>query len=324
MNMSDPASEFGLIDWIRQRERADRNPWTKQGIGDDCAILDVGARSNLLVTTDMLMDGRHFRLQTDGPERVGYKALGVNLSDIAAMAGVPRAALVAVALPQAGATQLARGLYAGMATLAERFGVDLVGGDTNAWDGPLVVSVTLIGEATARGAVCRNGARPGDAILVTGPLGGSLHAGRHLRPEPRIAEALALHEAAPLHALIDISDGLSLDLSHILAESGGLGAVLDETAIPIHGDAHELSRIDGVPALAHALHDGEDFELCVVVSAGDSARLLAMTEAPASLFRIGEITGAAGLKVRAADGQIRLISPRGFDHFRAGPSSFVE
>ena len=101
MPESEPTSEFALIDWIRQRERARavRSPWTKLGIGDDCAILDVGPRVDLLVTTDMLMDGRHFRLEEDGPERVGYKALGVNLSDIAAMAGVPRAALVAVALP---------------------------------------------------------------------------------------------------------------------------------------------------------------------------------------------------------------------------------
>ena len=228
-------------------------PWTKLGIGDDCAILDVGPRSNLLVTTDMLMDGRHFRLEADGPERVGHKALGVNLSDIAAMAGVPRAALVAVALPQAGASELARGLYDGMTVLAEQFGIDLVGGDTNAWDGPLVVCVTLIGEATSRGPVCRNGAKAGDAILVTGALGGSLHAGRHLRVEPRIAEALALHESAPLHAMIDISDGLASDLSHILVESGGLGAVLEETAIPIHSDAHEMSRNDGVSALDHAL-----------------------------------------------------------------------
>src|ERR1017187_1200211 len=142
MGAPNPASEFGLIDWIRQRERALRSPWTKLGIGDDCAILSAGSRCDLLVTTDMLLEGRHFRLEVDGPERVGYKALGVNLSDIAAMAGVPRAAVVAIALPQAGAVQLARGLYAGMATLAERFGVDLVGGDTNAWDGPLVVSVT--------------------------------------------------------------------------------------------------------------------------------------------------------------------------------------
>jgi thiamine-monophosphate kinase len=317
MAASDPTSEFGLIDWIRERARASRSPLTKLGIGDDCAILDVASRLDLLVTTDMLMDGRHFRLEEDGPERVGCKAIGANLSDIAAMAGVPRAAVVAIALPRAGAGDLARGIYAGLAPLAERFGVDLIGGDTNAWNGPLVISVTLIGEATARGAVCRSGARPGDAILLTGALGGSLHSGRHLHPEPRVTEALLLHESASLHAMIDISDGLASDLPHILTESGGLGAVLEESAIPIHRDAQEMSRLDGVPAIEHALADGEDFELCVVVSAEDAARLLADPPAGTTLFRIGRITEAPGLELRTHEGSLRPISSRGFDHFRA-------
>jgi thiamine-monophosphate kinase len=317
MSASEPESEFGLINWIRNRERAAgfRSPWTRLGIGDDCAILDVGPRSTLLVTTDMLMDGRHFRVEHDAPEEVGHKALGVNLSDIAAMAGMPRAAVIAVALPRTHATQIARGIHAGMAPLAERFGVDLIGGDTNAWDGSLVISVTVIGEATKRGAVRRGGAKAGDAVLLTGPLGGSLHAGRHLRVEPRINEALTLHERAPLHAMIDISDGISSDLPHILAESGGLGAVLDESAIPIHADATITSRIDGRSPLEHALHDGEDFELCVIVSAADAARLLADPALPVRLFRIGEITEAPGLKLRSPGGELKPISPRGFDHF---------
>jgi len=318
MNEPIPTTEFALIDWIRQRERLRTGAWTKLGIGDDCAILVPSPGSDLLVTTDMLMDGRHFRLEEDGPEAVGYKALGVNLSDIAAMAGIPRAALVAVALPRLGAVRLAQGLHIGMRKLAERFGVDLAGGDTNAWDGPLVISVTVLGEATARGAVRRAGARPGDVILVTGPLGGSMFAGRHLRPEPRITEALALHQAAPLHALIDISDGLSSDLAHILAESGGLGATLDAATMPIHADAHELSRRDGTLALDHALNDGEDFELCVVVAADQAARLMAAPPAPAALYRVGEVTRAPGLRLRAEGGQLRPIEPKGFDHLRPG------
>ncbi len=310
--------EFGLIDWIRQREEPRPGSWTKLGIGDDCAIVQPNPGFALLVTTDMLMDGRHFRLAEDGPRAVGYKAMGVNLSDIAAMAGVPRATVVAVALPRAGAAPLAREIYHGMRELADRFGVDLIGGDTNAWDGPLVISVTVLGETTARGAVRRGGARPGDAILVTGPLGGSLFAGRHLRPEPRIVEALALHEAAPLHALIDISDGLSSDLNHILTESGGLGAILDAQSIPVHADAHEMSRHDQVPALDHALNDGEDFELCVVVAAADLPGLLAAAPAVAPLHRVGTVTGAPGLWLRDRDGHERPITPRGFDHFRVG------
>jgi thiamine-monophosphate kinase len=316
MAAREPNSEFELIDWIRQRSRARAQPGTKLGIGDDCAILDVSSRTKLLITTDMLMDGRHFRLDLHGPEAVGHKALGVNLSDIAAMAGVPRAVVVAVALPRGGAIEVAQGIHRGMMALAERFDVDLVGGDTNAWDGPLVVAVTLIGEATERGAVCRSGAKPGDAILVTGALGGSLHSGRHLRVEPRVAEALALHAAAPLHALIDISDGLSSDLSHILTESGGLGAILDETAIPIHPDAREISLFDGRSALEHALSDGEDFELCAVVPAADLARLLADPPEGARLFRVGEITSAPGLMLRSSGGNLAPITPRGFDHLK--------
>jgi thiamine-monophosphate kinase len=314
MNESAPTSEFALIDWIRRREQTRTSTFTKMGIGDDCAILRASPGCELLVTTDMLMDGRHFHLERDGPEAVGYKAMGVNLSDIAAMAGIPRAAVIAVALPQTAAVAVARGLHDGIRTLAERFSVDLVGGDTNAWDGPLVISITLLGETTLRGALRRAGAKPGDAILVTGPLGGSLASGRHLRPEPRIVEARALHEATSLHALIDISDGLSSDLSHILAESGGLGAILDLDAIPIHADARAMSLRDGISPLEHALNDGEDFELCVAVAADQAAWLMAAPPAPALLYRIGEVTGTPGLLLRTPGGTIQPIQPRGFDH----------
>jgi thiamine-monophosphate kinase len=234
------------------------------------------------------------------------------------MAGIPRAAVVAVALPRRTAVEVAQGLHAGMHILTQRFGVDLVGGDTNAWDGPLVISLTLLGEATARGAVRRAGAKPGDAILVTGPLGGSLFAGRHLRPEPRIYEALALHKAAAIHAMIDLSDGLSSDLGHLLAESGQVGAVLDAAAIPIHPDASELSLRDGVSALDHALNDGEDFELCLAVSPADAALLMAAPPAPAELYRIGVVTDTRGLQLRTLDGRSKPIEPGGFDHFRSG------
>jgi thiamine-monophosphate kinase len=275
----------------------------------------------LLVTTDMLMDGRHFRLAGDGAEAVGYKAMGVNLSDIAAMAGVPRAALVSVALPRGEAVAIAQALHAGLRGMADRFDVDLVGGDTNAWEGPLVVSVTVLGEATPRGPVRRSGARPGDVILVTGPLGGSLYRGRHLRPEPRVREALALLGAATLNAMIDLSDGLSADLAHILDESGGLGAILDATAIPIHVDAIDQSQgqADGLTPLDHALQDGEDFELCVVCPADDARKLLASPPAGTVLYRVGEVTGEPGLRIRTLDGNLSKVEPRGFDHLRDPP-----
>jgi thiamine-monophosphate kinase len=265
----------------------------------------------------MLMDGRHFRLDQDGPEAAGYKAMAVNLSDIAAMAARPVAAVVAVALPRSGGRsfEVAKGLHAGLSDAAGRFGVALVGGDTNAWDGPLVISLTVLGETTDRGAVRRSGARPGDAVFVTGPLGGSL-LGRHLKPTPRVAEALALHAAAPLHALIDLSDGLSSDLTHILEESGNFGAVLDVGSIPVHPDAERMSRSDGRTLLDHALNDGEDFELCLTVAPDDAVRLGASPPPPARLFRVGEIIASPGLWLRESDGSLTRIEPAGFDHLR--------
>lgn len=310
-----PFGEFDLIRWIRGRTTAGGS--TVLGIGDDCAILKPSAGRELLVTTDMLMDGRHFRLAEAGPEAVGAKAMGVNLSDVAAMAARPVAAVVAVALPNRGgkAVEIARGLHAGFLSMAGRFGVALVGGDTNAWDGPLVVCVTVFGETTSRGAVRRSGARPGDAIFVTGPLGGSL-LGRHLTPEPRVLEALAIHKAVSLHALIDLSDGLASDLGHILDESGGLGAVLDPAAIPVHGDALTMSARTGRTPLEHALGDGEDFELCFTVSLDDAARLLADPPEPARVFRIGEVVDRSGLWLRSESGMLTPVPPAGFDHLR--------
>lgn len=310
MGPATPQGEFALIDWIRRQQAGRQGRRTAVGIGDDCAVLDLPPGCQLLATTDMLMDGRHFRLNVDGAEAVGYKAMGVNLSDIAAMAGVPLAALVSVALPRGAAVPVGQGLLAGLKRMAERFDVGLIGGDTNAWDGPLVINVAVLGEAAPAGPVRRSGARPGDVILVTGPLGGSLCRGRHLRPEPRIREALALLQAAPLGAMIDISDGLSSDLGHILAESGGLGAVLDAAAIPIHADAVQAAREDGIPALQHALHDGEDFELCLTLVPAAADSLLAVPPTEVRLYRVGEITAEPGLRLRQAGGSISPLEPR--------------
>ena len=305
--------EFDLIAWIRQRSAA-KTGQVSLGIGDDCALIQPTPGRELLVTTDMLLDGRHFRLGEHTPEQVGYKALAVNLSDIAAMAGVPLAAFVAVALPRGQAVAIAQGLHAGMAPLAERFGVVLAGGDTNAWDGPLVVTITVLGETTESGAVRRSGAQPGDAIFVTGPLGGSLGSGRHLRPEPRINEALQLAKWVPIHSMTDLSDGLGSDLAHILTESGGLGADLVAEAIPIHADATSMSRLDGRSPLDHALSDGEDFELCLTVPGVYSDQLIAEPPDGVDLTWIGTISATPGIRLHQPDGSIQTDLKRGFDH----------
>jgi thiamine-monophosphate kinase len=307
--------EFGLIQWFRDRAQPDPAGALVLGIGDDCAILRPTPGAELVVTTDMLMDGRHFVLEEHGGAAIGRKAMGVNLSDIAAMAARPIAAVVAVALPKSGdrAVAIAKELHEGLAAMAEENGVAIVGGDTNAWDGPLVVCVTLLGESVGRGVVRRSGAKPGDVVFVTGPLGGSL-LGRHLTPRPRIAEALALNAAAPLHALIDISDGLAADLGHILEESGNLGAILEESAVPIHPD---VDPRDGRSALTHALGDGEDFELIVVMDRADADRLERKPPSPAVLYRIGWIEEQPGLFVKTGRGALLAIEPAGFDHLRS-------
>ena len=308
--------EFDLIRWIKAHTESNRDGLTTLGIGDDCAILLPSPGAELVVTTDMLMDGRHFVLSEHGPEAVGRKAMAVNLSDIAAMAAIPEAAFVAVALPRTAgrANEIARGLHAGISEVASRFGVTLAGGDTNAWDGPLVVCITMIGQTPVGSrAIRRSGAKVGDLVFVTGPLGGSI-LGRHLKPVPRIAEALALRKAVEIHALIDISDGLASDLGHILEESGNLGAILEPEEIPIHEDAWKQSQQTGRTALDHALNDGEDFELCVVLAPEDAARINRDPPFPARLYRVGKIVKEGRLRTMERDGHERAIKPLGFDH----------
>jgi thiamine-monophosphate kinase len=257
----------------------------------------------------MLMEGTCFNLTEAGPRAVGRKAIAVNLSDIAAMAGRPVAAVVSVALPRHGGRKLAEELYLGLRELADRFQTALAGGDTNTWNGPLVISVTVLGEATERGLVRRNGARPGDWLMVTGPLGGSIR-GKHLTFVPRVLEALQLHAAADLHAMIDISDGLAADLNHLCEESH-CGAVLRAEAIPISTDALALN--DGTPPLEHALGDGEDFELVFAVAPTDGERLLQFQPiAGITLAHIGECV-EQGLWIDQ-EGKRRPLEPRGYEH----------
>jgi thiamine-monophosphate kinase len=300
-------SEFAFIDWLRRRTGAD--PRVPLGPGDDTAAVRFAGDSPVLITTDMLLEGSCFRLTEAGPRRVGRKAMAVNLSDIAAMAGLPVASVVSLGLPRQGGLALAEDLYAGMREVADAFGVAIVGGDTNSWDGPLVISVTLLGEPTGRGPVTRAGARPGDWLVVTGPLGGSI-LGKHLDFIPRVREAAALHAMTDLHAMIDISDGLAADVAHLCAESC-CGAVLWAERIPISDDARRLT--DGRAPLEHALGDGEDFELVFATTATEAQRLAAMQPVTGvTLTSIGECV-AEGLWLEA-NGQRRPLPPLGYVH----------
>jgi thiamine-monophosphate kinase len=300
--------EFDYIAWLRSRTAG--HPRVPLGPGDDCAVVSTTPGVPWLVTTDMLMEGSHFVLADAGPRRVGRKAMAVNLSDIAAMGGRPVAAVVSVALPRADTQQLAEELYQGMRLLADAFGTAIVGGDTNTWDGALVIALTLFGEPGPQGPIRRSGALPSDWLFVTGPLGGSL-LGKHLDFTPRVREALALQEGVRLHAMIDISDGLAADVNHLCEESR-CGATLRAESIPVSDAARQMN--DRHSPLEHALADGEDFELAFAVAADDGERLLRTQPVHGiTLYHVGEFVKSPGMTL-IENGQRRALPPTGYIH----------
>ncbi len=305
--------ESDFIAWLRQR--VPPHPRLLLGPGDDAAILQLANQAGCVVTVDLLTEGVDFNLAEVSAKRVGRKALAVSLSDLAAMAARPVGMVGAVALPKQGGGQLAVDLFEGMAEIANEYQTAVAGGDTNSWDGPLVISVTAIGETTAAGTLTRSGAKPGDRILLTGSFGGSI-LGKHLDFEPRMNEALQLAQVCHLHAGIDVSDGLSLDLSRVATESG-CGALIDLSRVPISDAAYELTRrqADDRTALDHALADGEDFELILAVPPDDAARLISEHPvAPVRLTDIGEFVAEPGLWQLGADGRRQPLAPRGWQH----------
>jgi len=306
--VADARSEFAFIEWVRSRTAS--HPAVPIGIGDDAALLRIAPPGECLVTIDMLMEGVDFRLSEADPRAVGRKALAVSLSDIAAMAGRPLAAVVSLALPKKRGRELAEGVQLGIEAIAREFDVAIAGGDTNSWDGPLVLSVTLLGQPTGSGPVRRKGAQAGDWIMVTGDFGGSI-SGKHLSFQPRVREALALHQAVRLHAMIDVSDGLAADLHHILDESDA-GAVVRAAAVPTSEAARRLAGEKS--ALEHALGDGEDFELLFTLSADDGRRLLANPPFDIPLTHIGEITAERTCRLIDLTGRPCALERLGWVH----------
>ena len=287
------------------------------GAGDDCAVLDLGVPGRwVLFKTDAVVEGVHF-LPDAPPEKIGHKALARCLSDVAAMAGEPHSAVVTLALPADFDPGRMEAIYAGMNALARRCGVAIVGGETVATPGPMLISVALLGTVEAGRAVRRAGAQAGDALFVTGELGGSL-LGRHLEFEPRLIEARWLVAHFAIHAMIDLSDGLAGDLRHLLAASG-VGAEVLSDAIPVSRAARERTRggTSAKPPLAAALTDGEDFELLFAVASRDAVPLLDGWKAQFPALRlscIGKITAAPGLTLRDRAGATPL-NLHGYTHF---------
>lgn len=317
-------SEFELIARYFTRPPLQDGP-VRLGVGDDCALMTPPAGEELAISTDMLVEGRHFFAGAD-PYQLGHKCLAVNLSDLAAMGARPLGFTLALALPSVDEAWLAA-FSAGLLALADAHHIELIGGDTT--KGPLTISITVFGTLPPAMALRRDRARPSDDLWVSGSLGDARlalamlkgtskidsaltdAAERRLhRPIPRVALGLALRGIA--HAAIDISDGLMGDLGHILKRSG-VGAIINADALPI-GPA--LMQQALVTRRAYALNGGDDYELCfsAPVSLREAVRTAAL-DCATPVARIGSITAEAGLVLTDASGQPLTISPDSFDHF---------
>jgi len=334
MRISD-LGEFGLIRNI-QRLSLRKSSSALIGIGDDAAALKVSSSKILLVTTDMLLEEIHFDLSFTDFRSLGWKSAAANLSDIAAMGGVPRYCLTSIGIPDHISVEQIKDFYRGFHSLMKSHKTVLVGGDTCHSSQGMVISVTVLGEIEKTKMLARSGAKPGDRIFVTGTLGGSaagldiLKNGikgqksksktaeakrlikKHISPIARIAEGRAIALSGCASAMIDISDGLSSDLSHI-CEQSGVGAEIRSDRLPISPSLMKLSGRLTMPVLFYALSGGEDYELLFTVPPGKMKRLESLN---ISVTEIGMIK--QGKTVILLDGRNRKsrLQPCGYDHFR--------
>jgi thiamine-monophosphate kinase len=308
-------NEFELIACLTKSLPA--NETVVAGAGDDCAVLDLGVPDKLILfKTDAVVGGVHFT-STTPPEKIGRKALARCLSDIAAMAGTPTAALVTLALPKDFDTDFVAKIYDGLNALAEKYGVAIVGGETTTNPERILISISLIGSVPRGKQILRSGAKVGDAIFVTGELGASL-AEKHLEFEPRLAEARWLAEYFAIHSMIDLSDGLAGDLQHVLKGSS-VGTALLKTAIPVSRTAKLNARGSSTakPAFAAALTDGEDFELLFTIASKHAVRLADAWKKrfpQLKLSCIGKIVAGEGILIRDQSGSHKL-NISGYTHF---------
>ncbi len=326
-----PLPERALIAAIRRASLSakGREPGASrfviQGIGDDCAVLRIPAGQDTLVTTDFSLEGIHFRRDWHSAETVGHRCLTRGLSDIAAMGGRPVAAFLSLALPRELPEKWVDNFVRGLIRLAKKHGTTLAGGDTAESTNGILADMVVVGAVPKGTAVMRSGARPGDAIYVSGSLGGSaaavveLEAGRnetlkprdyrrHFNPEPRLELGCVLRERGLASAMIDTSDGLSVDLAHICNESG-VGADVEADAIPLASVGRPPHAVD----LELGLHGGEDYEL--LFTARPSNRIPARI-AGMSITRIGYIKRGRNIFLLNGKGGGSELLPRGWEHFR--------
>jgi len=289
--------EFELIAQIRKQTRV--NSRVLLGIGDDAALIRPRGRKDILFTTDMLIEDRHFRLKDATAYEIGHKALAVNLSDIAAMGGIPTEAVVAAGLPKRFNARFVKELYSGLHDLAKRFDVNLVGGDTNQSE-KLILSVAMLGEVERGKALRRSGAQVGDIVMVSNELGGSYISRKHLNFIPRVREARYLAKHFHVHAMMDISDGLASDIRRI-AEESNVGVLIEESCVPVSRFAKNASQ---------ALTEGEDFELLFTLSKKEAGI------AEKKFYRVGRIVPKSqGVQLLKKNGA-HVPLKGGFDHFK--------
>lgn len=281
------------------------------GIGDDMAEIQLAEDVSVLITTDMLLDGVHFDLRQTTLKQVGYKAMAVSLSDCAAMATVPIGAVVSVALPKGFGEEQLKQLHGGIVLAGDKFACPLVGGDITCWKGkePFAVNVAMLSRTAGNAPVKRSGAKVGDAICVTGDLGGAVSS-KHLNFEPRVKEAIKIAQMVTLNAMIDLSDGLSSDLNRICRASG-VGAIINAGRIPISDEAKR-----GADSLSSALNEGEDFELLFTLSPQDCQKLLSKWKGPLPITQIGTITDTKKMQIAMPDGRLHDLQAQGYDHFK--------
>ncbi|MFC1631727.1 thiamine-phosphate kinase [Candidatus Omnitrophota bacterium] len=292
--------EFGLIARLNKSVATDKS--VIRGIGDDCAVIAHTPDKYLLFTTDMLVEGVHFSQRAATFTQIGRKALAVNISDIAAMGGIPKYAVISLALPKRISVRRAENIFRGINTLADQFGINIVGGDT-VRSNKIVISIAMIGEVKKRDLTLRSGAQIGDLIFVTGHLGGSRRL-RQFNFIPRIEEAQKLVKGFKPRAMIDLSDGLAADLKRI-AKASQVGALIFAELIP-------LSR--GC-SLNSALFDGEDFELLFTLSL-DAARKFYRKKIKFPVSCIGKIVQRKrGLAIIDKKSKLRPLPDKSFKHF---------
>jgi thiamine-monophosphate kinase len=296
--------EIALVERLARRIRLD--PSVLLGIGDDAAVIQWTKEAHMLFACDMLLEGVHFTLAHATPFQIGWKALAVNISDIAAMGGVPKYAVVSIGIDPGRQVSFVDGIYRGLRSLARKFSVSIVGGDTNR-SRKLVIDVALIGTVEKERLTRRSGARAGDVILVTGALGGSIK-GRHLTFLPRLREARALVQDFRVSSMIDVSDGLVLDLWRILRASS-CGGRIYETCVPVSRDADSFGA---------AITDGEDFELLFTMEPREARRFFreALAGFGTDVHLIGQVLGEKeGLTLVTGDGSMKALKPEGYAHF---------